>query len=229
MPTLASVVDELAADLGDFVDQGGPLSFNRYSRSRISAALQEGMCLIATVFKPSDFEAVLEIPLVAGNVQIAQVGAAKVTRLLSIHDNCQSERTVQTLNQSAMEQPKSAEWANLWVGRKCDSPPGGALFPLNVTPMHGSSRSWMFSKPIPQDGQYTMRVLAKGVAPSLADLDDVAGCAHFAAAREYARSVLLASHMESVASLTAGQDALKRALGLTNFMRQNEAMDKVAV
>lgn len=191
---LLDLVNELAQSLGDYPDEGGPLSFQTWSREFLANRVHEARCAIATVFRRKEHAGVVDVPLSAGGVFDLSAYGARVVRVLSL-----SRRGKEVIRVTETGTSKR-DWTALWTST-VPADPAWAPDAFRVTKVAGADSVVTVDPPIPGDDGYTLRVLLEGVPPARWELTDtIDTCAYLGAIRFYVLSTAKGEQVEGAAA-----------------------------
>lgn len=212
--TLQELIEDLSLGLGDYIDNGGPHSFKRWSVEFLQRRVHEARCTVATIYRRREHTRVLDIRVASGAVQDLGVHGHRVLRVIGVIDPAGT--MVQRLRTSATGK---RDWDSLWP---VDTPPEPAWAPeaFTVTKVQDTDAILLVDPPIPTACEYRLRVVMEGVPPDEWDLTATVDAYPWVAAiRSYAMSEALASQVESPAALALSADHMKRFIALVGAAR----------
>ena len=203
---LRGFIEDLTILLGDWPDQGGPLSNQRFPVATLQRLVHEGRALVATVYRPREHRAAVRVKLRAQRSQDLATYGRAVLRVLDVRDA--DERVLADPQVTANSK---RDWSSVYP-----APPGQQLVwqqgvKVSVTRVP-EAPTLVLVDPVPaRDCEWTALILMDGVAPAEWQLtDDVSAYPYLAAVRHYVLSAAYAGQLESAAAMNTSEAHFKR-------------------
>lgn len=221
----------ISADLGDQVDQGGPLSLARWPLARLLDYLNEGYSYLAGSLRPNDFTAIKDVKLVTGSMQ--DVRACGCTRILRVSEQVSaSGATIARLdNPTDVKVAAGQDWSS-WSNRLTPSRQRTGTEQVMLTTAYrdrNAASAFYVQPPVPEMATVYVRVLCAGVVPDALNLDtDLAPNKYLAPLRHYVMAAALGTEAESTGDSAASRDHFSRfeKLAVMGYQRE-ESTPKV--
>jgi hypothetical protein len=214
---LLDLINELAESLGDYPDDGGPLSFVTWSRTFLSNRVHEARCAIATIYRRREHASVVDVPLSAGGVFDLGVYGARILRVLSLLHHGQE---VVRVTEAATSR---RDWGALWTAR-VPAEPAWEPAAFRMSKVSGADTILTVDPPIPTREGYVLRVLLDGVPPTKWDLHDpIDTCAYIGAIRQYVLSTAKGEQVENPAARAASEQHMAHFLRMMGGAKTADA------
>jgi hypothetical protein len=217
---LSQLLDDVASDLGDWPDKGGPRSFRNWSRELLISRFNEANCLIATTYKPKDFHSTKIVKLAYGSLQDF---SACCQNVVSISEQVSADgQLVTTLSTSTKKNAR--DWNAIWSKKACATAVPGKPYVIDqVMRNQGTTAVFSVSPPVPYGTDAYVKLVCGGVPGQVTDLNaDVSSCKYLAAIRSYMLSTALAKETESQLAQNSSKDHFNRFLGLLGAQAKME-------